>query len=131
MDIEIIREFIESINTANIEKLSYLMSDDHEFIDSRGICMNGKDNMKKAWESYFNLFPDYKIKITDTIHADSYILLLGYASGTFKPDNAEADIKNHWKVPATWKAIVKDDKIQQWQVYADNSPVMEIINKNK
>lgn len=130
MDLKIVLDFIESINSANVDRLYNLMSNDHEFIDSRGNSMVGNDNMKKAWIGYFNLFPDYKIGITDTLQNDSIIVLLGYASGTFKTNN-NAGNNNYWKVPASWKAIVVDEKIKLWQVYADNSLAIEIMNKNK
>jgi ketosteroid isomerase-like protein len=131
MDIKIVHDFIESINSANIDKLYDLMSIDHEFVDSRGNSMLGNDNVKNAWIGYFDLFPDYKIEITDALQNDSIILLVGYASGTYQTNNKNGDNDNHWKVPASWKAIVDNEKIKLWQVYADNSVVIEIINKNK
>lgn len=97
------------------------MSTDHVFIDSQGNKMTGSENMKYAWLSYFGLFPDYKIEITDTLKNDSIIVFLGFASGTYK--------SNHWRIPASWKTIVHDRQIQLWQVYADNSVVIDIINK--
>ena len=57
--------------------------------------------------------------------------MLGYASGTYKTNNRSSDKNTHWRVPASWKAIVVDEKIKLWQVYADNSVVIDIINKNK
>ncbi len=131
MDLKIVRDFIGSINSANIDSLYDLMSNDHVFIDSRGNSMVGNDNMKKAWTGYFDLFPDYKIEINDTLQNDSAIVLLGYASGTYKTSNENLDDSNHWKVPASWKAIVEHNKIKLWQVYADNSVAIEIMNKNK
>jgi ketosteroid isomerase-like protein len=131
MDLMIVMDFIESINSANIDRLYELMGNEHEFIDSRGNSMIGNDKIKKAWIDYFNLFPDYKIEITDTLQNDSIIVLLGYASGTYKATNKNMNPNNHWKVPATWKAIVSDKKIKLWQVYADNSVVIDIINKNQ
>jgi hypothetical protein len=107
------------------------MSIDHEFIDSRGNSMIGRDNMKKAWMGYFDMFADYKIELTDTLQNDSIIVLLGYASGTYKANNKITDNKNHWKIPASWKAMLVDKKIKLWQVYADNSVVIEIINNCK
>ena len=131
MDIDIVLDFIESLNSANVDRLYNLMSNDHVFIDSRGNYMVGNDNMKNAWIAYLDLFPDYKIEITDTLQNDSFIVLLGYASGTYKTNHKNADNSNHWKVPASWKAIVVDKKIKHWQVYADNSVTIEIVNKNK
>jgi ketosteroid isomerase-like protein len=130
MDNEIVRDFIEAINHANIDRLYELMSSDHEFIDSRGNSMVGNDTMKKGWIGYFGLFPDYHIEVTDTLQNGSLVVLLGYASGTYKTNNKELDPSNHWKIPASWKAVIEDHKIKLWQVYADNSGVLEIVNKN-
>lgn len=129
MDLKVVRDFIESINNANIDSIFNLMTNDHVFIDSQGNKMIGNENMKNAWMSYFKLFPDYKIEITDTLQNDSIIVMLGYASGTYKPDKKSSEYNNHWQVPASWKAIVADEKIRLWQVYADNSVVIDIINK--
>lgn len=131
MDLKVVRDFIESINSSDIDKIYNLMTNDHEFIDSQGNKMIGNDNLKKAWIGYFSLFPDYKIEITDILHNDSIIVMLGYASGTYKTNKINPDNNNHWRVPASWKAIVVDKKIKLWQVYADNSVVIDIINKNK
>jgi len=131
MDLKVVRDFAESVNSANIDRIYNLMTIDHEFIDSQGNKMIGNDNLKKAWIGYFGLFPDYKIEITDILQNDSIIVMLGYASGTYKPNNSSSDKNNHWRVPASWKVIVVGDKIKLWQVYADNSVVIDIVNRNK
>jgi ketosteroid isomerase-like protein len=131
MDLKVIRDFIEAINSANVDRIYNLMTNDHVFIDSQGNKMIGNENMKKAWIGYFSLFPDYKIEITDTLQNDSIIVMLGYASGTYKTNKESSDDTNYWRVPASWKAIVVDEKVKFWQVYADNSVVIDIINKNK
>jgi ketosteroid isomerase-like protein len=131
MDLKVVRDFVESINNANIDGIYNLMTEDHEFIDSQGNKMIGNDNLKKAWIGYFSLFPDYKIEITDTLQNDSIIVMLGYVSGTYKTNKKSSDNNNHWRVPASWKVIVVGGKVKLWQVYADNSAVIDIVNKNK
>jgi hypothetical protein len=37
--------------------------------------------------------------------------------------------KNKWEIPAAWRAVVKNDQIAEWRVYADNSPVLRIMQK--
>lgn len=34
-----------------------------------------------------------------------------------------------WKTPVAWKAVIHEDKIAEWQVFADNKPVYEILAK--
>ena len=131
MDLKVVHDFIEAINSGNIDGIYNLMTNEHEFIDSQGNKMIGNENLKKAWIGYFNLFPDYKIEITETLQNDSTIVMLGYAGGTYKTNKISSDNKNYWRVPASWKAIVIDKKIKLWQVYADNSVVIDIINRNK
>jgi ketosteroid isomerase-like protein len=126
MNRNIVLDFVQAINLADLENLIELMTDDHVFIDSQGNKSTGKENLKQGWIGYFELFPDYKIEINEILEKDSLIGMFGYASGTYK--NLES---NHWRIPASWKAIIKDNKVMSWQVYADNIIVMEIINRNK
>ena len=123
-------DFVDAINRADIDKIYSLMSDDHVFIDSQDSRIIGKNKMKSCWIEYFKLFPDYKIEIEDTFQKDGVICLTGYAGGTYKNLQNETN-SNYWRVPAAWKAIVHNNQIKQWQVYADNIIVMDIINKNK
>jgi len=131
MDLKVVHDFIESINNANIDGIYNLMTSDHVFIDSQGNQIIANENMKKAWIGYFDLFPDYKIEITDTLQNDSILVMLGYASGTYNTNKKSSDTNNYWRVPASWKTIVVDEKIKFWQVYADNSVVIDLVNKNK
>ena len=126
----ILLDFVDAINKADIDKILNIMSDDHVLIDSHDNKVSGKDNLKQAWIGYFALFPDYKIEINETLEKDSLICILGYASGTYK--NLQNDINsNFWRIPAAWTAIIKDNHVKHWQVYADNIIVMDIINRNK
>jgi ketosteroid isomerase-like protein len=34
-----------------------------------------------------------------------------------------------WRTPAAWKAVVRDGKVTEWRVFADNKPVYEILAK--
>jgi hypothetical protein len=37
--------------------------------------------------------------------------------------------ENHWEIPAAWKAVIADEKIKLWQVFADNTPVEKIARE--
>jgi len=41
--------------------------------------------------------------------------------------NGELLPKNHWEIPAAWKAVVQRGRISEWRVYADNEPVWKIM----
>lgn len=126
-DTELILKYIEGINTANIDLLYSLMSEDHQFIDAHDNRVIGKENMKNAWIGYFSMFPDYKIEVNDIIQKDSLFCILGYAGGTYK-GLSNSENSNYWRVPAAWTATVANNQIKHWQVYADNIIVMDIIN---
>lgn len=130
MNREIVLDFVNAINNIDVEGICNLMSEDHQFIDSQDNIMTGKVNLKQAWKAYFAMFPDYKIEINDIVEKGSLICLFGYASGTYKSEQSE-NKSNYWRVPAAWRAIVADNKIKQWQVFADNLIVADIINKNQ
>jgi hypothetical protein len=127
---KIILDFIEAINKANIDGILNLMADDHILIDSQDNKMTGKDNLRQAWIGYFELFPDYKIEVNEILEKDFLTCILGSASGTYK-NLKNIDNSNYWKIPIACAAIIKDDQIKQWQIYADNIIVMDIINRNK
>jgi len=127
---EIVLAFVKAINDHDVHKIYDLMHDDHIFINGSGGKQVGKIDMKKGWQDYYQVFPDYSVEITDVIENDSIVGLFGYASGTYKI-NHDNNNDNFWKTPAAWKAIVENQKIKLWQVYCDYSRLLEIIKKNK
>jgi hypothetical protein len=85
--------------------------------------------MKAGWSGYFQLFPDYKIEITEIFVNGDAVGAFGFASGTFKGSSNKKE--NYWHLPAAWKAVIKKGKIHLWQVYADSKIPFDIINKLK
>lgn len=129
MNKEIVQDFISAINNHNVDKICSLMTYDHKFIDSQGNQAVGKEKMRDGWIGYFQLFPDYKIEITNTFLDGDTVAAFGFASGTFQ---AQSDKKeNYWRLPAAWKTVIKNGKIELWQVYADSKIPYDIINRNK
>jgi ketosteroid isomerase-like protein len=129
MNKKIILDFVDSINSADVDTICNLMTVDHVFVDSQDNKTIGRENMRDAWIGYFRLFPDYKIEIDEVIETDLFVGIFGYASATYK-GTKNSDNNNYWRIPAAWKAIIKDNQISYWQVYADNSLPISIISKN-
>ena len=130
MNKKTVYDFANAINEHNTDKIFFLMADDHKFIDSHGNEATGKDNMKAGWKGYFQLFPDYRIEITDFFDDGNIIACFGFASGTYKGLAKEKN-ENYWRLPASWKVIVENNKIKLWQVYADTKIPFDIIENNK
>lgn len=129
MSVKIAMDFVKAINSHQLKKIAGLMTDNHTFINSHGKKTVGKENMKKAWKGYLDFFPDYTIEVTEIIEEDDMIGLFGWAGGTYK-NQEKNDASNTWKLPCAWKAVVKDDKIDRWQVYSDTKIPYDIIERN-
>jgi len=130
MEKKIALNYVFAINASDIKSLYALMADDFIFIDAHDNKVIGKDEMSKSWLGYFDMFPDYKIEVTEIIKEKSLMCIFGYASGTYKNLKNETN-SNYWRVPAAWKVIVENGKVKHWQVYADNIFPVEIINRNE
>ena len=122
---ETVLAFIARINAHDVEGLGALMSDGHTFIDAHGNQVSGKEKMIAGWRGYFEWFPDYYIEVTEVFEDEDKIALVGFAGGTFKNKEGES-----WRLPAAWKAEVKDGRVTLWQVFADTKIPFEIIERN-
>ena len=112
MDQQTFNAFVNAINAHDVSKLYALMTDDHQFIDAQGNTVTGKDKMKAGWAGYFQLFPDYEIEVSNVFIKEDTVAAFGFVEASFKG-------KNHWRLPAAWKAVIENGKVKLWQVYAD------------
>lgn len=126
--IQIVKEFVLKINSHNLDGLIEMITDDHTFTDSMGIDISGKRSMLKAWDIYLTMFPDYKIAAEEWIIQNDHVAIFGTATGTLAT-NGRLSKENSFEIPASWTAVVRDGKIAEWRVYADNQPVREIISR--
>lgn len=122
--------FVEKINKHDVAGLCDLMPEDHVFVDSLGEVVHGRETIRAGWKGYFPWFPDYQISITKIFRDGNEVALFGTARGTYCVDGKLLK-KNEWEIPAAWRAVVKDGLVAEWQVYADNSPVLGIMEANK
>jgi len=118
--------FVEQINAHNVAGLCDLMSEDHVFIDSLGNTVRGRETMRQGWQGYFSWFPDYQMTVNDTVVNDQLVAMFGIARGTYFSDGKLVK-ENRWEIPAAWRATVRDGLMVEWRVYADNSPVLRIM----
>jgi ketosteroid isomerase-like protein len=118
--------FVNEINRHDVGALLGLVSPDHTFVDGLGHELRGVDRLREAWTSYFRTIPDYRIVIEDHLQFGPVVGLFGSASGTCAAGN-ELSSARRWKIPAAWKAVVRDNHVERWQVYADNEPVRKIL----
>lgn len=123
---EIALAFVDRINHHDVAGLAALMTEDHCFVDGLGQQVRGRQKMEQGWLAYFAWFPDYSIGIRDTLSRKNVVALFGSAQGTYSTQGKLLP-ENHWEIPAAWKAVVRDGRVAEWCVYADNEPVWKIM----
>jgi ketosteroid isomerase-like protein len=124
--VEVVLEFVARINHHDVGGLVALMSEDHSFVDGLGQVVRGRERMEKGWLGYFGWFPDYSIRVDDMLNHGNLVALFGSAEGTYSV-NGKLLAENHWKIPAAWKAVLREGRVSEWAVYADNEPVWKIM----
>jgi hypothetical protein len=142
--------FVRAINRQDAGGLADLMTQEHRFVDSLGNVVIGRQEARSGWETYFQMVPDYAITVQESYGAGPVVVMLGMARGTYvppvkevwsrnpmstrTPDQAPAlELKpeNEWKTPAAFRVLVENGLVAEWQVYADNEPIRELIRKTQ
>jgi ketosteroid isomerase-like protein len=120
---ETFEQFVAAINSHDPEALGRLMAADHVFVDGLGNRVQGSLAMKAGWTNYFALCPDYWLRVDTCLEGNGTVLAAGEAGGTID--------RQTWKIPAAWKAMIRDGKVTEWRVFADNKPVFDILGERK
>jgi ketosteroid isomerase-like protein len=126
-------EFVAAINAHAVERLASLMTSDHRFIDSLGAVVEGRDAMREGWKFYFDMVPDYHLNISQSFIAQdgiAEVVLVGVASGSYCVNGSKRP-DSSWSTPVALRAVVREDEIAEWQVYADNEPIREQMRMAK
>ena len=125
---DVAHAFVKAINAGDPDAIAKLLSEDHVFVDSGGRMVRGRDAMREAWVGYLAMVPDYTLRVEQTLSSRSLVVLLGTAEGTIS-EGKKLDPDNHWETPGAWKAVIRRGKVAEWRVYADNTPIREIIQR--
>jgi ketosteroid isomerase-like protein len=108
----VVLAFIEHINAHDVDGIASALTPDHRFTDSLGTVFTGREALRKGWRGYFALVADYHITVGELLEGPSGVVLVGQAAGRSGGET--------WRVPAAWRAVVRDNQVAEWQVYADN-----------
>lgn len=122
---EVALRFVDAINAHDVERLSHLMTPDHDGGDE---THRGAERMRVAWERYLFWFPDYRVEIRRTLEEESTVALFGSARGTYVPDGIRRE-DARWEISAAWEAEIEHGKVAVWHVYADVDPVRRIMER--
>lgn len=120
--------FVAAINAHDLAALAGWMSDDHRLLGSLGNPLQGRAALRWAWRMYFAMVPDYRLEIHEIYTRGEVVVLLGETSGTYAP-RGELRPGNQWVIPAAWRAVVREGKVVEWRVYADNEPLRRLMRR--
>jgi ketosteroid isomerase-like protein len=120
---EILEQWLAAINRHAVNALSTLMAADHVFVDSVGNRVDGAASMEAGWRGYFAMCPDYWIRADHAMADGETMLVAGEAGGTIDGES--------WKTLAAWKVVIRNGSVAEWQVFADNKPVYEILGRRR
>jgi uncharacterized protein (TIGR02246 family) len=124
--LEVAGRFVECINAHDADRIAALLTPDHRFIDSLGTESRGREAMREGWRQYFRMVPDYRVEVARRFVDGSEVMLVGVARGTYTSDGRLTPA-NAWSTPAAWRALVREELVEEWQVYADNEPIRRCI----
>ena len=123
----VVRSFIGRINAHDPEGIVALCGARHIFIDSLGRRISGRAKLLTAWRGYFGLVEDYRVHASVLLSRGPLVVVLGSASGSIA--SASSAGGSAWSIPAAWRALVKGGRVALWQVFADNTPVTELLRR--
>jgi hypothetical protein len=125
--LQIAQAFVDRINHQDTDGLAELMTEDHRFIDSLGQIMTGRESIRQGWKYYFAMVPDYALTPASWLSDVNVMVMLGTAGGTYSPDGVHSP-ERKWSCPAACRALIRDGLVAEWQVYADNEPIRQLMN---
>ena len=93
------------------------------FVDALGNRVEGDSTVEAGWRGYFAMCPDYWLRTDHIMTEGDTMLMIGEAGGTIDGQP--------WRTPAAWKAVIRDGRVVEWRVFADNKPVYEILAQRR
>jgi uncharacterized protein (TIGR02246 family) len=126
--VETVLRFLDCVNQRDANKLAELMTEDHVFIDSLGKSVRGREKMRAGWKGYYTLCPNYWVSHEQILQSGDFVAVFGSAGGTIAAEGTLTK-ENEWRTPVAWLAVVENDLVKEWRVYADNKPVYDIMAK--
>ncbi|HZF17016.1 MAG TPA: nuclear transport factor 2 family protein [Steroidobacteraceae bacterium] len=126
--LQVIESLAEAINRHDLDGIMKLLHEGHVFVDSLGNKVRGPQAVRKAWQDYLAMVPDYWLRIDHGVLAPEYVALFGAAGGTLAVEGKVKE-ENWWETTAAWRAVVVDGRVAKWEVYADNEPIRALIRR--
>jgi ketosteroid isomerase-like protein len=128
--LEIAMDFINRINSGDVDSICELMTAEHIFQDTLGERFIGREKMHEGWSAYFKAVTNYQIHAEEFFQTGERLAIFGSASGVYA-GNSKPSGGNFWEVPAAWRAVIRDGLVAEWRVYADNQPLRKLMGERQ
>ena len=127
---DIALEFIDRINSHDIPLLAEMITEDHLFIDAQGNQVRGRQPLERGWRACFEWFPDYSVQVDQAFANGNIAVVTDWAMGTYSV-HGRLTPENRWRTPSAWQAVIRNQRIAEWRVYADNEPVWKVMRDRR
>jgi ketosteroid isomerase-like protein len=128
--LEIAMDFINRINSGDVDAICELLTAEHIFQDTLGERFIGREQMREGWSAYFKAVTNYQIHAEEFFQTGERLAIFGSASGVYAGNNKPSG-GNFWEVPAAWRAVIRDGLVAEWRVYADNQPLRKLMGERQ
>lgn len=117
--INVVKTYIEALNTRDLPTVERLVGTDCKLIDSRGGWVRGRDDCIEASRRFFAMPIDFSIKIDSAIARDGEVLVRG-------------KVRSNDRVLAhdcLWRAVSNGEQMFEFQSYAQGEakPVAHLL----
>ena len=126
--LDVAKRFVERINAHDADGLVALMTRGHTFVDSLGNRFT-RPSIEKGWRDYFDMVPDYWVRIERAFSEGGVSVLIGTAGGTYVSKGGTLRPENRWETPAVWVVRTRGRRVAEWRIYSDNEPIREKMRK--
>jgi ketosteroid isomerase-like protein len=117
-NVEVIRQFLEAVNRADVEGMTALMHDDAEFVPilaaMEGVEYSGHAGVRQFIKDLFEHWEFFETVQEEWQDLGDRVVAIGSWHARGKASGVE--IENQ---PAVWLAHVRDGRIVRWRTYTD------------
>jgi ketosteroid isomerase-like protein len=115
--IEIALQFVECINSKDIDGIIGMLAPGHLFVDLEGNEYSfDATSGRAAWSGYFKLAPRYLIHVSSAHAVGDTAILRGRTTGSHLGLPREQELREHALI---WTAKVRAGKLADWRILHD------------
>lgn len=107
-------EFVECINTGDLDGIVALTASTYTFIDMEGdvYVAETAEAIRESWNEYLSANPDYRIIVQQVLRSGDGVAIVGQTIGS----HLDPDVER--KELVLWTAKLVDGCISEWRIYS-------------